>query len=108
MIRYWSRYPKCCNFTFQVTPIVCLLGALKESLTLQGHAVVLRLFYLARKLIAHYWISLQVPTKRQWVEQVNNMLICKKLTYQHRNVPKNVMQCNSYGWIHQAFHHVNW
>lgn len=41
----------------------------------------------AWKLIACYCIAPRVPTRRQWVEQVNNMFIRKKLTYQRRNVP---------------------
>lgn len=68
---------------------MCLLGALEiPSLTPSSHIAVLRLLFIARKAIARHWITPRIPSGRQWLEQVNRLLIREKLTYQHRNVLK--------------------
>lgn len=75
--------------TIPQNPVVCLLVAPdEETLTPSAHTAVLYLLYVARKLIAQFWIVPRVPTRRQWVEQVNKLLIREKLTYQHRNAPR--------------------
>lgn len=88
LVSYWTEVLDTISqvYMFRIprTPLVCLLGALgKESLTPQAHTAILRLLYTARKLIAQYWIVSRVPTRRQWVERVNDMVIHEKLTCQH-------------------------
>lgn len=93
LFRYWSEIlgliSQVFNFTIPKDLTVCLLGALdEETLTPSAHTAIIRLLYVARKLIARYWITSRVPTRQQWIDQVNKMLIREKLTYQHRKVPR--------------------
>lgn len=75
------------RFKLPRDPVSCLFGVLEEeSFTPHAHTMVLRLIYTARKLIARYWFAPRVPTRGQCIEQVNNMLIRKKLTYQQSNI----------------------
>lgn len=70
-------------------PVMCLLGALdEETLTPSAHTAILRLLYVARKLIAQLWIIPRVPTRGKWVDNINKLLIREKFTYQHRNIPR--------------------
>lgn len=70
-------------------PMVCLLGGIDdEMLPMPAHTAVLRLLYMARKLIALWWITPRVPTRGKWVDSVNKLLIREKLAYQHRKVPQ--------------------
>lgn len=59
----------------------------EETLDPSAYTAILRLLYVARKLMAQLWIMSRVPTRVQRVEGVNKLLIREKLTYQHRNVP---------------------
>lgn len=43
-----------------------------------------RLMYLARKLIAKYWMAPAVPTGKQWISYVNSLLPRERLTYSRR------------------------
>lgn len=93
LFRYWKEVLDMISqvymFNIPREPVVCLLGALdEEALTPSAHTAVLRLLYIARKLIAQLWITPRVPTGKQWVEQVNKLLIREKLTYQHRKAPR--------------------
>lgn len=92
LFRYWqyvlTTIAHVYQFPLPQDPVVCLLGALEiPSLSPGSHIAILRLIFIARKAIARLWITLRVPTGRQWVEQVNRLLI-RELTYQHRNVLK--------------------
>ena len=90
IFRYWNFVLTTISQTYQIPipqdPVVCLLGALEiPSLSPNGHTAIIRLLYIARTAIARLWISSRVPTDRQWIEDVNRLLIKEKLTYQHRN-----------------------
>lgn len=93
LFRYWTEILEVISqvFTFVIprTPTVCLLGALdEETLTPSTHTAIIRLLYVVQKLIAQFWIIPRVPTRQQWIDRVNKMLIREKLTYQHRNAPR--------------------
>lgn len=93
LFRYWQYVltiiARVYQFPLPQDPVVCLLGALENpSLSPGSHIAVLRLLFIARKAIVRLWITPRVPTGRQWVVQVNRLLMCEKLTYQHRNVLK--------------------
>lgn len=91
LFRYWRSVTNTISSVYQATvslyPVTCLLGAVDEEFfTPPTNMAVLRLLYIARKQIAHLWLSPHIPTTKQWIEQVNNALIKEKLTYQHRNL----------------------
>lgn len=71
LVRYWNRVIAIINLIYQVQltvdPLVCLLGGLEDSYSLPIHIALIRLLYLARKLIARYWLSNWVPTSKQWI-----------------------------------------
>ena len=70
-------------------PIVCILGAVDEEVYPPPiNIAVIRLLYLARKQIARFWLSPHVPTKKQWIDQVNLIIVREHYTYQHRNASK--------------------
>lgn len=90
LVRYWEEVVITINcidqVQLQLNLITCILGGLLEEFYLPSTYIALvRLRYLARKMIARYWLSPQVPTSHQWVQQVNKILNHKKNTYQHRN-----------------------
>lgn len=92
LFRYWKEVLDVISQVYTITvprnPVVSLLSALdEETLTPSTHMAILRLLYVVRKLIEQFWIIPRVPTRRQWVERVNRLLIREKLTYQHRNAP---------------------
>lgn len=73
LFRYWSRVISTISQVFQLhivnSPVVCFLGALEEeTLNPHGHTAVLRLLYMALKLIAWCWMSPRVHSWRQWVD----------------------------------------
>lgn len=113
LFHYWTEVLDVISqvfmFSIPQTPVVCLLGVLEEeSLTPQAHTAVLRLLYIARKLIAQYWIVSRVPTRWQWVELVNKLLIREKLTYQHRNVSRKFYSMWQ-SWLDVTdWHHTVW
>lgn len=47
--------------------------------------MIIRLLYLARKLVAQYWMSPVVLTKKQCVNYVNSLLLREQLTFHHHN-----------------------
>lgn len=66
LFRYWAEVTNTISqvyiFRLNSDPIVCLLGALEiDMLTPNVHVAVLHLLYVARKLIARYLISPNVP-----------------------------------------------
>lgn len=66
-------------------PWMCILGAVDDSVYPPPvRAMITRLLYVARKQIARLWMSSRVPTVKQWIDQVNSLLIREKLTFQHR------------------------
>lgn len=54
--------------------ILLSAGSSRRNLTPHAHIAIICLLYIACKLIARYWIAPRVPTRGQWLEQVNNML----------------------------------
>lgn len=66
-------------------PLVCILGTIKEEMyPAPFHITIIRLLYVARKQIARLWLSPHSLTVKQWINQVNSLLMREKLTYQHR------------------------
>lgn len=93
LVRYWNSVITIINTVYQVQlpldPLICLLGSLDEEL--YSHPVyiaLIRLLYLARKLIVRYWLSTQTPTSKQWIQAVNNIPFRERNTYYHRKSPE--------------------
>lgn len=69
-----------------LNPLVYLLWAIDEEMYPKGmYHMSTRLMYLARKLIARYWM---VPTGKQWISYVNSLLLMERLAYSHRKAAK--------------------
>lgn len=90
---YWGDVTDTISSVFQIRvpldPLICILGAIDEEIyPPPNNIAIIRLLYLARKLVARFWLSVNVPTKKQWIEQVNYILIREHLTYQHRNASR--------------------
>lgn len=94
---YYLEMPQACSlmggylllYNHMMYGSVCLLGAHEAERYTPGiYIAVTRLFYLARMLIAHFWLSPSPPSCTQWIEQINHILIREKNTYQHRCSPK--------------------
>lgn len=84
-----GRCPSCIARLAQIPvplgPLVCLLGAIDVEMYLKGmYYMITRLMYLARKLIAWYWMASAVPTGKQWISYVNSLLLRERLAYSRR------------------------
>lgn len=93
LVRYWNKVVAIINSIFQVQlpmdPLVCLLEAWDEDLySPHTYIALIRLLYLARKLVARYWLSARILTSKQWIQAVNDILIREKNTYSHRKSPQ--------------------
>lgn len=93
LFRYWKESLDVISQVFVTviprSPMMCLLGPLDvETLTPSNHTAILCLLYVARKLIAQLWFTPSASSRQQWIEKVNKLLIREKLTYQHRNAPR--------------------
>ena len=87
--RYWEKVSQCITRVAQVPvpldPLVYLLGAIDPGEFTKGkYYMVTRLLYLARKLIAHYWMASGVLTGKQWIAYVNSLLGREHLAYKRR------------------------
>lgn len=72
--------------TITTDPLVCLLGALAPKLYQPGvNLIISCLLYLARKLIARYWMASTIPSIKQWIECVNSLLPSEQLAHRHHN-----------------------
>lgn len=87
--RYWSKVINSINriwkLTLMVDPKMCLLGWLDEELyTSYTYTAILRVLFIATKLIARKWLSVLPPTHAEWVNAINVTLLKEKLTYKYR------------------------
>lgn len=96
-MRYWKAVLNTINTIWNINltrdPKLGLLGMLdEEQYTPHVHTAILRLLFLARKLIARKWLSPVPPTHAEWIREVNDTLVRENLTFQHRGAPQ---KCNS-------------
>ena len=76
------------NLQLPIDPKLCLLGWLDEG-RYGSHTstAILRVLFLARKLIARKWLSVAAPTHIEWITSVNDSLVREQLAYKHRGSP---------------------
>ena len=62
-----------------------MLGIIDPGEYTKGkYIMITRLLYLARKLIASYWMAPGAPTGKQWIAYVNSLLGREHLAYKRR------------------------
>lgn len=88
--RYWEEVSRRISGLAQIhiplNPTVYFLGAIEAEMFPGGkYLMITRLMYLARKLIARYWMTPTVPTGKQWISYVNSLLPRERLAYNRRN-----------------------
>lgn len=93
LFRYWREVLDTISEVYMIPlskkSISLFVGGIDDELVpAPTRIVILRLLYVARKLIAQWWITPRVPTRGQWIDSVNKLLIREKLAYQHRKVPQ--------------------
>lgn len=96
LFRYWKEVLDTISEVYMIplerTPVVCVLGGIDEELAPPPTCIALiRLLYIAKKLIAQWWITPRVPTRVQWIDSVNRLLIREKITYQRRKAPQKFL-----------------
>ncbi|CAJ0949822.1 unnamed protein product [Ranitomeya imitator] len=67
-------------------PLVCVLGYVEEIITDKLYKMfIARLLFIARKLIAKFWIREEPPTRRDFMKQVDHIIALERSIYARRN-----------------------
>lgn len=87
LMRYWlvviGSINRIWNLTLAVGAKLCLLGWLDEELY-TPHTAILRVLFIAGKLIARKCLSALPPTYVEWVTGIYETLLREQLTYKHK------------------------